>query len=379
MTPIDAQVAMLSTIRSEIFSRLSECETHPAATAEHFSSISAIRQRANDCLQSARQAIAEFKSGIDRSVNTYKQMIEKSTLDLAEANRKSMEASAALSELEGRRMRSEWSSDDDAQLQRVASEARLQNSLSVSYEDYIRSYRGELVRIESTFESALPGQVSGLVDREEWLRDTKIQAETLWKELETRRRLADALKSDFESKSQSFKDAEGFHRDEARRLMWIIGLAAVTSGIAIGCAFFLRLDTSQIPSGIGLERLVLILGGRVALLLLVAWTIQFLGRLHRTHSEQAVIYQDRRAALGIIQSMINTTSDTKQRRELIRLLAEGYLNFEQSAFRLRGSLPNEKEGTVEREIRHVKRAIEAIQPLFETMGKVAEKAVEKVK
>ena len=69
------------------------------------------------------------------------------------------------------------------------------------------------------------------------------------------------------------------------------------------------------------------------ILVLSAWVVRWAGRLYQVHREQAVIYRDRRAALGVIQVLLDATPDFEQRRVLLDRLHAGYLDFDQSAFR----------------------------------------------
>jgi hypothetical protein len=126
-----------------------------------------------------------------------------------------------------------------------------------------------------------------------------------------------------------------------------------------------------------IEKLVLLATGRLAILFLAAWAFKYSGDLHRAHAEQSVIYGDRLAALGVAQNMLNATDSIEQKREVLKLLAEGYLNFEQSAFRIRRKAAAQetadKDVSVDRQIKHVRDAVEAVKPLFEAVGKVADK------
>lgn len=375
MALIDDHFAKVSALRDDIQQRLTLCEAHEAATADVFSTTNAIRARAHECLLWTRNEIDSFREKNESQASHFK-------LQMEDAEVRINTARVELEEAQKERVligTEATSPEHQAALNRLESTERV-------LEARIKEWRRQFEVFESVHSTAVgayavtaPAAIPGLEERNSWLQDIQRQADALWKELETKKRLDAALKSDFESKSQSFLRAEEHHRKEASRLLYFMGAIVVLSGFAILRAFSVDGGPSQAPSGNGWERLVFVFGGRIALLLLVAWTIRFVGGLHRAHSEQAVIYQDRQAALGIVQSMINTSSDAEYRREVLKILAEGYLNFELSAFRI-GASPVVKEGdAIGREIKHVKKAVDAIKPIFDSVTKVAEKAVEKSK
>lgn len=71
-------------------------------------------------------------------------------------------------------------------------------------------------------------------------------------------------------------------------------------------------STNQIA--LFIEQIIVLATGRLAILLVLGWTVKYLAALHRTHSEQAVIYRDRRAALGVAELILNATPGLEQKR-----------------------------------------------------------------
>ena len=376
--PIDEHFAKLGTLREDILKRLNMSEAHEAATADVFPTTNAIRTRVDECLQWARKEIESFKADKVAEARNAKLNVDETRKQLADHD-------AQLFAVTSERAAIEAVYGDKPAVEHQRSLENLANAEGV-VRTSIEALRRQLELFESMHSSALkaheeapPSHIPGLVERNSWLQDIQQQADALWKELETRKRLNAALKADFESKSQIFVKAEGFHRKEANRLMYIMGSLVVLGGVAILLAFGFVGEVLKASGDSEWERIAIVFGGRIALLLLIAWTIRFVGNLHRAHSEQAVIYQDRQAALGIVQSMVNTSADVEYRREVLGLLAEGYLNFELSAFRVGASTLVKEGDAIDREIKHVKKAVDAIKPIFDAVTKVAEKAVEKTK
>lgn len=79
------------------------------------------------------------------------------------------------------------------------------------------------------------------------------------------------------------------------------------------------------------ERIALVSVGKLAILALIAWALQFLAKLHRTHAEQSVIYRDRWAALQVASSILRG-SQLQQEKDLLTRIIRSYLNFSQNAF-----------------------------------------------
>ncbi|REG32228.1 hypothetical protein ATI61_105556 [Archangium gephyra] len=438
MTIFEDYRANIRNIHESIVAKLRDCESHPAVAAEHFTTINLIRDRART---QARDAI-ERSQGYEESVFQRKKRITDEPkiiqANIADLEKKISEAKALIIDSNltyQSHTATETSSNEDkemlaVQLSGIQTRLNAQRDRLQAFED---SKQNLLKRLSET-ESEIPQKIQDIEEEsnreitrdrhfrepEYSLRDFQAQVDSLWKELEVTKRLRDALKADFESKSHAFLEAEKFHRVEARAMLYVMGgIVALCVVIAI---YFLIVADYRIRNSVShdtqatqangtatsapilnaasapptaqppvptktpldtnihtLEEIALLFGGRIALLALVAWALRYVGNLHRAHSEQSVIYQDRRAALGIIQSMINSATESDQRREMLKLLAERYLDFEQSAFRTRPHSPANKGDILDREIKHVKDAVDAVKPLFDSVGKIAEKAVERVK
>ena len=151
------------------------------------------------------------------------------------------------------------------------------------------------------------------------------------------------------------------------------------TGIVIYAAFFAystndKTDPIQTASQLPdisryIIRLLIVWFGRLAILLFCAFGLRYLAQLHNSHSEQAIIYRDRKAALGVIQNLLNLGLSIEQRRSLLETLTTGYLNFESNAFHVSIKKPtpeNEESGD---NIKTLKGFIEVVRPLLETLKK----------
>lgn len=187
--------------------------------------------------------------------------------------------------------------------------------------------------------------------------------------------LRQVTKADFESKSKDFEAAETFHRSQARRLFWaILGVASVSIGVIYYLFILNQVPAASVPGEatiVAVERMVFFGVGRVALLFFFAWAIRYLADLHRSHSEQSVIYRDRKAALGVAQNILNASPRLVQKQELLRTLAVGYLDFEQNAFRAGRKTPG--TGVGDEELKMIEGIVNAIRPLVDSLKDIAKK------
>jgi hypothetical protein len=101
--------------------------------------------------------------------------------------------------------------------------------------------------------------------------------------------------------------------------------------------------------------------------------LKYLADLHRAHSEQAIIYCDRKAALGIAEVLLKATPELEQKRALLKTLADVYLKFEDSAFLARRPRADDSELDVDKQIKRVKDGVEALKPILDTISKAADK------
>lgn len=186
---------------------------------------------------------------------------------------------------------------------------------------------------------------------------------------------------DFESKSEDFATAATFHRSEARRLYWGIAILLI---ITVGTIYlaFLSANEFRFPkdlppvlstSSAAVVAVLLLPGaGKIALLFFLGWALKHLGELHKSHSEQAIIYLDRRAALGVAKNLLANAPDLQQKQELLRNLSAGYLNFEQNAFRSRAF--GSQDDSSREELKKLKDLIDGVRGIFDSVKGIFEKA-----
>lgn len=204
------------------------------------------------------------------------------------------------------------------------------------------------------------------------------EASAMLRGLDATEKVREVVKADFATKAESFLEAATFHRGQAGWMLasMVVVVLAVTGGIYM---LFLRWPaaptplSSGSPSQFGVDQIVLFVTGRIAFLVLAGWALKYFADLHRAHAEQAVIYRDRKAALGIAEAILAASTGAEQQRELLKMLADGYLNFEQSAFR-RHSKHDAKEFGIDVQLRRLKEAVEAVKPLLDPVAKAANKS-----
>jgi hypothetical protein len=244
-------------------------------------------------------------------------------------------------------------------------------------------------------------EMQGLLDR----------AGTLEKEIATGAsvELMQKAQATFRDKTGDFSEAEKHHEAQARLMFGAMFLVLILSAFAIYQLFVKpqvqgssaadlsapkaatnpaapaegRLmqgksgeDTDGTPTRtmLNVERIVLLATGRIAILLFLAWALKYLAELHRAHSEQAIIYRDRKAALGVAELLLNATPEIEQKREMLKSLTTVYLHVSDSAFIQRRPNPAEADADFDRQVKRLKQAVDAVKPVLEIAGKATEKA-----
>lgn len=92
---------------------------------------------------------------------------------------------------------------------------------------------------------------------------------------------------------------------------------------------------SQQSSGLSASLLIevaLIAGGRVFYLLLLAWAISFMGKLHASHSAQAVTYRDKIVGLDSAKLILNAAANASSRDKVIEQMSSTFLGGSHNAF-----------------------------------------------
>lgn len=185
------------------------------------------------------------------------------------------------------------------------------------------------------------------------------------------------VNADFESKAQIFEDAAEFHRSQSRRIFWSIVAMLLFTGTVVFVAFFSGYESDnngQVPSqltGVS-EYVVRLLGlgiGRVSILLFCAFGLRYLTSLHSAHSEQAIIYRDRKAALGVIQNLLSSGITLEQRQYFLETLTAGYLDFERNAFHSPDRQTSDSAVDVGDNIKTLKGFVDVVRPLLESLKK----------
>jgi len=204
-------------------------------------------------------------------------------------------------------------------------------------------------------------------------------------ELETEARSAAKLdrevRDTFKANDAAFDKAEAHHNSLADNTFVAMGVVLFLAAIALWALFFFppRGIATSGMKGDGernglqvIESIVMVGAGRVAVLVFIGWALKFLAQMHRAHSDQAIIYRDKKSALTVAEVLVNA-APFEQKRQLLEKLSNAYLRFEQSAFSRRHERERADE-SLDVQIKRLKRTVEAVKPAFDAIGSVAEKS-----
>lgn len=185
---------------------------------------------------------------------------------------------------------------------------------------------------------------------------------------------------DFDAKGAEFEKSSDYHRRQGLVLL-IAMVAIVMLGAAAIACLFLNIPV-EVKGAVGelerfkaFESVVLTGAGRIAVLGLIAWALSYVGGLYRVHSEQAVLYRDKRAALGVVTNVLRAAETPKHKHKLLQSVARGYLRFEHSAFKPKqDSQKRKSRSSPLPEMQQVKELIEFFRPLLGVDSRSASRA-----
>ncbi len=186
----------------------------------------------------------------------------------------------------------------------------------------------------------------------------------------------EGLEIDFAQKSSEFQEASAHHRDQAQYMLWAMVFIIIAGAAAIAWLFGdLKIECigkfpGQVETFTIIERLVLTGVGRIAVLALIAWSLAYIGSLHRSHSEQAVLYHDRKAALGVITNLMRAATDLQQKHDLLQSIARGYLGFDQNAFRISPDSSRTRKSKKSSAASQIKELADVARPLVDMVSKI---------
>lgn len=350
-------VDAIAAAKDDISKRLARCRALPAYRGEHFLELRAITAALDSFIKRQGEMILEFNAGARAKV----------------AEKKSL-AEAKDAEIQAIQQR-----HDNAQPQARA-------TIQQERQEAQRARQQMGAEISKLEESARNDQNVGMDQPHEGLRDLREEVMALLdrssaieRELTTKETLRTAVEADTAQREDDFARAESVHRRQAF-IMLLAMLGIITLAVAVVILlFFVFAQPPALASGPAeaagrwavAEQVVLVGIGRLAILFFAAWGLKYTGSLHRMHAEQAVIYCDRRAALGVMRTILDATPSTEQRREVLKLLAESYLNFEQSAFRTKPGEANSRGD--DGEATTVKQAVETLRPVVDVLKGLLDK------
>ncbi len=401
-------------IKGEIERALQRCQNAPYPSYERTNRIQEIRQEAAAVSERAAAEIRRLEGPVREGIDQLMKEVGQKQAELTEINRRAQDAlqvfqarknehdgrvrDAATNPLEQARLNKEWDSvsrdfqNAQAKVNRERAELQAEiNTLNARKQEEQAKLSGETAKAMRS-----PASVA-LAEADAEIQVVLDRAGLLEREIATDANIELVQKATaaFHAKTEDFADAEKHHRNQARFMFVAMFVVLVASAVAI---YFLFIsprvfalqpiyheaglsavaDTgSPQPSAtaINIERVVVLATGRIAILLFLAWTVKYLADLHRAHSEQAIIYRDRRAALGVAEVILNATPELEQKRSMLQNLTDVYLNFENSAFvARRPKTPTPRsEPTLDAQLKQIKDVVGAVEPILDVVGKAAGK------
>jgi hypothetical protein len=300
----------VSTTRAEIDKCLARCLNAPYPNAERKSKLDTLRDEANTI--SSRITAEE-----NRIAGPARELLEKLQKDLAQKQQehqdlnqkqndaqnvhnakqrehtaRSQLANTPGSTVDKAELEKQWqltarefqSASAEFNTQQAERQARL-NELQAQQQKEQRQFNEELTRIRSGVAS------DAALQAEQEMKALLDRAGALEKEIASGANveLVQKATADFESKTEDFSSAEAHHEAQARKLFWAMIGVIVLAAIAVYILFiYLAAATANV------ERIVALTTGRIAILVFLGIALKYLADLHRAHSEQAIIYCDRR-------------------------------------------------------------------------------------
>lgn len=380
----DVQIS-INELTQEVNKCLARCQAAPGPSAERYEQLSTFRSAVNNISN-------QLESMKESAIAPEREKLKEPQLLIAQKNEevKQIQQEQSRVQLEHQRQVRELQqlAQKDASAQKQLTEfhrqspqiqAEIQSRLSLAQQEVnqLHNITNELnlqishaqqkwLSLEATNEALqLPQQAKDLLDSA-GLYERNI---TRSKEVEERAAV------DFESKATEFQTAADYHRKQAVMIFWTMAVTVVMAAFVI-IVLFLGVWSSFVPplntptANDRIERAILVGVGRIAILFFFAWALRYLGSLHKSHSEQAVLYLDRKAALGVAANMLRASPELEQKRQLLQTLARGYLDFEQNAFRVGIKQPIESSDI---DLKQLRKLTQALQPLLDTIKSVGEK------
>ena len=404
----------IALIRAEVERALQRCQNAPYPSFERTNKIQDLRQAAAAISERAASEMRRLEGPAREAFDHLTKEVEQKQGELAELNRKTQDAAnvfqakqneqnahireAASKPQEQARLNTEWQVVT-REFQTAQAEVNRQRAeLQAEINDLNARRQKEQAKLASETAKAMHSPASTpLAEADAEIQAVLDRAGLLEKEIATGANIELVQKATeaFHAKTEDFADAEKHHRNQARFMFGAMFVVLVASAVAIYFLFisprvFAIQPISQgsamsavvnagsqqpSPTALNIERMVVLATGRIAILLFLAWTVKYLADLHRAHSEQAIIYRDRRAALGVAELILNATPELEQKRSMLKNLTDVYLNFENSAFvarRPRTPTPS-AEPTLEGQLKQIKEVVGAVEPILDIVGKAAGK------
>ena len=174
-----------------------------------------------------------------------------------------------------------------------------------------------------------------------------------------------------------FQQASAYHSKTAWIIVVILLVILGSGGLGLYCFFvkghndasfiFMNKDA---PTSVLVMILASGLTAKLAFLLIWGAVLKYLSELYKKNAMQAVLYKDRSMALDIVESLLAISPQLEQKKEILRVLSDGYLDFEKSAFHLKPGESNKNEDIT---IGKLKETVDTIKPLIDSFKGVLDK------
>lgn len=173
----------------------------------------------------------------------------------------------------------------------------------------------------------------------------------------------------FKESREEFTAAQHEHENSAS--LATTGLfAAIVAGALVILSLFLSSESKLDHTDT--TRIVLFSSGRLAILFFLGWIFKYLTSLQQMHSEQAVVYHDKRAALSVSEQLLRATTELEQRREILRTLMSAYIHFDRNAFMLRRTRTDDNSPSFDNQVVRLQKVVDAVKPLLDLTGKASD-------
>lgn len=365
----------IQTIIKDVSECLQRSRQIPGPSAARFDQLSSIETKLLEVAQTQQQLQAAGVAQIAQRLNEKQAEVQAVALDVgkysAEANHTAQLMQGTKHEQNGVEYKELLEKNRDAKSKLREAQGRQNES-----NRQVAELNAELNRAQSEWYTAEAAQE--LIALRENAKNLLSEAGNLETSLAKGDALDQRAAFAFEAKEAEFDEAAQSHRRQANLTLVALLFLVAGASYLIYLTFtpaeppdfqsVVRLQSEQSAAAM-MEHIILVGVGRLSTLLLFAWGLKYVGGLHRSHSEQAILYRDRKAALVVAANLLRASLGLEQKQQLLQNLARGYLDFEQNAFHVKNN--PQPDSAVFKQLRE---AVEVVEPILRGVKDVVVKA-----